>query len=130
MVSLPPMGVNQNPSPTQPSQVHRRTARIDPMSMAAVLFLLLLFTVSAATCDSTDGLKRIEGQVEQALGPPFGLPESLTIRDNNDRIWEFSIEPTVTFTTSHLLQHKARFEKVVVYYRETAEGLSAVRLTD
>ena len=97
---------------------------------AVLLLLLLLFTLSAATCDNTDSLKRIEGQVEQALGPPFGLPESLTVRDNNDRIWEVTIEPTVTFTTSHLLQHKARFEKVVVYYRDTPTGLSAVRLTD
>lgn len=100
------------------------------MSRAALFLLLLLFIVSAATCDNTEGLKRIEGQVEQALGPPFGLPESLTVRDNGGRLWEFAIEPTVTFTTSHLLQHKARFEKVVVYYRETPTGLSAVRLTD
>ncbi len=92
--------------------------------------LALLLMLSATACDNCDGLKRIEGQVEQALGPPFGLPESLTVRDNNGRIWEFTIEPTVTFSTSHLLQHKARFEKVVVCYREAAEGLSAVRLTD
>ena len=92
--------------------------------------LVILMAVFGATCDSSDGLKRIDGQVEEALGPPFGLPEHLSIRDNDGQTWEFAIEPTVTFTTSHLLQHKARFEKVVVYYRETAEGLSAVRLTD
>ena len=91
--------------------------------------LVLLLAVFAATCDS-DGLKRIDGQVEEAIGPPFGLPEYLRIRDSEDRIWEFMIEPTVTFSTSHLMQHKIRFEKVSVYYRETQEGLSAVRLTD
>ena len=100
------------------------------MLRAAVFSLVLLLAVSTAACDSNDGLKRMEGQVEKASGPPFGLPEHLSVRDNTGRIWEFAIEPTVTFTTSHLLQHKARFEKVVVSYRETASGLSAVRLTD
>ncbi len=84
----------------------------------------------AATCDNSDGLKRVEGQVEEALGPPFGLPEYLSIRDTSGRTWEFAIESSVTFSTSHLLQHKARFERVVVYYQETTEGLTAVRLTD
>ena len=99
------------------------------MWRASLLSLVLVLAVFAATCDS-DGLKRIDGQVEEAIGPPFGLPEYLSIRDSEGRTWEFAIEPTVTFSTSHLLQHKARFEKVVVYYRETEDGLSAVRLTD
>ena len=59
------------------------------MWRASLLSLVLLLAVFAATCDS-DGLKRIDGQV----------------------------------------QHKIRFEKVSVYYRETQEGLSAVRVTD
>ena len=100
------------------------------MWRVAVLSLLLLTTIFAATCDSSEELKRVDGQVEGAQGPPFGLPEYLSIRDKEGRTWEFAIEPTVTFNTSHLLQHKARYEKVSVYYRETAEGLSAVRLTD
>ena len=99
------------------------------MWRALLLSLVLLLAVFAATCDS-DGLKRIDGQVEEAIGPPFGLPEYLQVRDHEGRTWEFAIEPTVTFSTSHLLQHKARFEKVTVYYRETEEGLSAVRVTD
>ena len=98
--------------------------------MVSLVFLLALLTLFAATCDSSDNLKRVDGQVEEALGPPFGLPEYLEVRDEDGLIWEFAIEPTVTFSTSHLLQHKARFEKVSVYYRETPAGLSAVRITD
>ncbi len=98
--------------------------------MVSLVFLLTLLTLFAATCNSSDNLKRVDGQVEEALGPPFGLPEYLKVRDKNGRTWEFSIEPTVTFNTSHLLQHKTRFEKVSVYYRETPAGLSAVRVTD
>ena len=95
-----------------------------------MLSLALLLISWGISCDA-DGLKRIDGQVEEAIGPPFGLPEYLSIRDEGGAIWEFAIEPTVTFTTSHLLQHKARFEKVTVYYRHTeAGGLSAVRMSD
>ena len=99
------------------------------MWRASLLSLVLLVAVFAATCES-DGLKRIDGQVEEAIGPPFGLPRVPASPRQRRRTWEFAIEPTVTFSTSHLLQHKARFEKVTVYYRETEEGLSAVRLTD
>ena len=129
MVSPAPMSVNRTMS-AHAFQPSAAPARIGRMWRASVLLVALLLTVFAATCDSSDGLQRIEGQVEEALGPPFGLPEYLRVIDEGGRQWDFTIEPTVTFSTSHLLQHKARYEKVVVYYRETEEGLSAVRLTD
>ena len=99
-----------------------------------MLLALLLGFLMAASCGGAsaeaDALKRVDGLVEEARGKPFGLPDYLRVRDGDGQDWEFSIEATVTFTTSHLQQHKARYEKVSVYYRETANGLSAVRLTD
>ena len=72
----------------------------------------------------------MHGLVEDVIGPPFGVPEYLRIRDDSGQEWEFSVEGTVTFSTSHLQQHKTRLEKVTVYFRTTSEGLSAVDVTD
>ena len=104
------------------------------LGVVALLLGLSLVTYCGGqpgpSTDATEGLQQVHGLVEEVQGPPFGLPEYLRVRDDSGQQWEFAVEGTVTFTTSHLQQHKTRLEKVSVHFRTTAEGLSAVDVTD
>ena len=55
---------------------------------------------------------------------------SLNIRDEAGRLWAFKAEGFVGFSPSHLREHQAFGHPVTVRYRETADGLVAVSITD
>lgn len=62
--------------------------------------------------------------------------ESVSLRDGQDRMWTFQVSPEVATnpvepqSASHLRQHMFLGERMRVYYRETPEGLLAVRIVD
>ena len=56
--------------------------------------------------------------------------DSLTIRDEEGRLWSFKVEGQLGFTPSHLREHQVLAQPVIVRYRETPDGLVALDLTD
>ena len=55
---------------------------------------------------------------------------SITIRDENGNLVVFRSEGFVGFTPSHLREHQALGIPVTVHFKETSEGLLAVRIID
>ena len=73
---------------------------------------------------------QVHGLVVDVQGLPFGVPDVLTIRDDEGRVWEFTAEGSVAFTTSHLDQHRTLRLPVTISYRVTPDGLVAESIAD
>ena len=72
----------------------------------------------------------VRGLVMEVQGESVTSLVSLTIRDEAGRLWTFDAEGFVGFTPSHLREHQALALPVTVQYRETADGLLALSVTD
>ena len=55
---------------------------------------------------------------------------SLTIRDEPGDLWTLTAEGFVGMTPSHLREHQLLGQPVSVSYKETPDGLVAIRITD
>ena len=64
------------------------------------------------------------------------ITDGLTLRDEAGNVWEFDVSPEVLNndeepqTASHLRQHMALVDPVIVRYRSTDTGPIAVRVSD
>ena len=76
------------------------------------------------------------GVLLEVVGAGFGAPERIILLDDEGRTWEFRVDPEVATnreqpqSAGHLRQHMAFVDPVLVRYRETPEGLVAVRILD
>lgn len=95
----------------------------------AVMALLAASMVLAAACESS-GTSEVRGQVVEVVPRSFSELESLTIRDEEGRLYTFETEGFVGFTPSHVREHQFLGQSLLVIY-ETREGvLVALRLED
>ena len=78
----------------------------------------------------SDTLAQVKGMVTEVRGFPFRTPEHLVLRDDEGTLWEFSVDSEVNFNTSHIKEHMNRVLPVIVFFEDTADGLTAVRVTD
>ncbi len=101
-------------------------ASLTKMTLAAMLGAALL--VIAAGCGG--GEKQVTGLVLEALERNFSEIESLRVRDDDGRVWEFSTEGAVGASAAHLRQHQLAGERVVVTYREDGGRLIAIDVKD
>jgi len=99
---------------------------IPKMAMAVLSGTALL--VIATGCGG--GEKQVTGLVLEALERNFSEIESLRVRDDDGRVWEFSTEGAVGASAAHLRQHQLAAERVVVTYREDGGRLIAIDVKD
>ncbi len=96
------------------------------MVLAAMLGAALL--VIAAGCGG--GEKQVTGLVLEAVERNFSEIESLRVRDDDGRTWEFLTDGPVGASAAHLRQHQLAGERVIVTYREDGGRLIAVDVKD
>ncbi len=96
------------------------------MVLAALLVAALL--VIAAGCGG--GEKQVTGLVLAAVERNFSEIESLRLRDDAGRTWEFFTDGPVGASAAHLRQHQLAGERVIVTYREDGGRLIAVDVKD
>ena len=87
-------------------------------------------TGEAGTADLAGVVMEVRGLVVDVQADSLAVLDSLAIRDEADKLWTFTSEGFVGFTPSHLREHQVLALPVTVSYRETADGLVAVSVTD
>jgi len=81
-------------------------------------------------------LSTVRGVLLEVRASSRVLPEGLVLRDNDGQVWDFRVDPEVASnreepqTAGHLRQHMALVEPVIIRYRQTPDGLLAVRVAD
>ena len=100
----------------------RRAVGKRALTVVAALLLIL------AACGS--GEKQVSGLVLEAVERSLTEIESLRLRDDDGRVWEFSTLGPVGTTAAHLRQHQLGGERVRVIYREMDGRLIAVEVGD
>ena len=83
--------------------------------ITAVSLALLLI---AADCGGDSGEKVVVGRVVDAIARDIVEIESLTVRDADSQIWEFTTIGPVGISVGHLRQHQALGAKIEVTYRK------------
>ena len=94
------------------------------MAVAVATALLLI----AGACGGGD--KQVTGLVLEVAGRDVIEIESLRLRDDDGRVWEFATEGPVGLSAAHLRQHQLAGEKVVVTYRAKDGRLIASDIRD
>ena len=98
--------------------------------LAGVLLIALLVpALAACSGESDDGLK-VTGQVVSVTPRTIAEFETLVIEDEDGKLWEFEGGLFSGFTPSHLDEHKALQEPVIVWYEQTGESLRVTRIED
>lgn len=100
---------------------------VDKLALTAVVGVALL--LAAAACGG-GGEKQVTGLVVEAVERSLTEIESLRLRDDDGRVWEFSTRGPVGTTAAHLRQHQLAGERVVVKYREVGGRLIAFEVKD
>ena len=97
------------------------------MAVASILAAM----VAAGTCGGSD-IDQIDGLVIEVKAQTILTLASLTIQDETGRLWTLLTftQGFVGFTPSHLREHQALGQRVTVLYRDTPDGLIAVRIID
>jgi hypothetical protein len=78
----------------------------------------------------------VQGVLLEVRASSRVLPDALVLRDADGQIWDFRVDPEVANnreepqTAGHLRQHMALVEPVLIRYRQTSQGLLAVRVAD
>ena len=72
----------------------------------------------------------VHGLVVEVAAKSLTDLASLTVRDEMGSLWIFTAEGFVGMTPSHLTEHRLLGEPVTVSYKETPDGLVALRITD
>ena len=70
------------------------------------------------------------GLVLEAVERSLSEIESLRLRDDDGRVWEFSTRGTVGTSAAHLRQHQVAGQRVIVKYREVGGRLIAFEVKD
>ena len=100
-----------------------KTLRMAPAVVATALLLI------AAACGG-GGDKQVTGLVLEVVGRGLTEIESIRLRDDDGRVWEFSTDGPVGTNAAHLRQHQLAGERVSVTYREEGGRLIAVAVGD
>ena len=95
---------------------------------ASLVVLVMALLLAAVACGG--GEKRVTGRVLEAVERSLTEIESLRLRDDDGRVWEFSTQGPVGISAAHLRQHQLAGEKVVVRYREADGRLIAFDVKD
>ena len=99
-----------------------KTLRMASAALAAALLLI------AAACGGGD--QQVTGLVLEVVGRGLAEIESIRLRDDDGRVWEFSTDGPVGTNAAHLRQHQLAGERVSVTYREEGGRLIAVAVGD
>ncbi len=105
------------------------------------ILVIALLHLPAAACggeeigpDGTGGgptVATVRGQVLEVEAASLTELASLTVQDDEGRLWSFTAEDFVGFTPAHLREHQAFGQAVSVHYTETEDGvLLVVEVTD
>ena len=94
----------------------------------AVLALATVLALVAVGCSGPD---QVRGQVVNVVGRSINEVESLRIRDDAGRIWDFTgAQGFIGFTPSHVKEHQLQGLSVLVSYVREGDALVAVHLAD
>lgn len=97
--------------------------------------LLVLFVALGFACRGPE-VQEVRGVLVGVQSTQLVHAEAITLRDGGGVTWTFTVSPEVAdngehpTTASHLRQHMAGADPVIVRYRETPEGIMAVRILD
>ncbi len=95
---------------------------------ASLVVLAMAFLLAAVACGGGD--KQVTGRVLEAVERSLTEIESLRLRDDDGRVWEFSTQGPVGTTAAHLRQHQIAGERIVVRYREVGGRFIAFEVKD
>jgi hypothetical protein len=94
--------------------------------ISASVALLLV----AAACGGDSGEKVVTGRVVDAITRDIVELESLTVRDSDSQIWEFTTTGPIGMSMGHLRQHQALAAKIQVTYTKVGDLLIASNIQD
>jgi hypothetical protein len=111
---------------------------MNPRRLLLALFFAagLVAVVVGGYALSRPQLRMVHGALVDVQATSIVYAESISLRDGDGRVWTFQVSPEVAThpdepqSASHLRQHLFLGEWLRVYYRETPEGLLAVRISD
>ena len=101
--------------------------RISKLALAVSVVAVLL--LAAAACGGGGG-NQVTGLVLETVDRSLTEVESLRLRDDEGRVWEFFTQGPVGTTGAHLRQHQLAGEKVRVTYRDEGGRLIASNVRD
>jgi hypothetical protein len=114
-----------------------RVARTALLIAAALATLVALVIVFVAVCSSIrPPVRTVRGVLMDVRASSLVHAESVTLRDEDGRVWTFRVDPEVVTnpeepqSASHLRQHMVLGEPMLVRYRETSGGPLALRILD
>ncbi|MBC8280180.1 MAG: hypothetical protein H8E48_05280 [Chloroflexi bacterium] len=84
----------------------------------------------AVACGDDSSEKVVTGRVVDAIARDIVELESLTVRDADSQIWEFTTTGPVGMSIGHLRQHQALGAKIQVTYRKIGGQLIASDIQD
>ena len=102
------------------------------LALGIGLLLLLTMGLGVACSSSRDKVETVRGLVVDVKAVSITEMESLTVRDEDGRVWRFTAEGFTDpiFTPSHLRQHGITGEMVTIYFKKRGDELIIVRVTD
>ena len=100
--------------------------------------MVVLTLAAGAYAMRSPQLRDVHGVLVDVQARSIVHAERISLRDGQDQIWMFQVSPEVASdpnepqSASHLRQHMLFLfgERMRVYYRETPDGLLAVRIID
>lgn len=101
---------------------------IEKLALTALAGMALLFV--AAACAGGGGEQQVTGLVLEAVERGLTEIESLRLRDDDGRVWEFSTQGPVGTSAAHLRQHQVGGERVTVTYVEESGRFVALDVAD
>ena len=108
----------------------RQLGRPARRSVWAVLVLAAALALALAGC-SGQPREQVRGHVVDVAVRNFTEVESLRIRDEAGKIWDFKgAEGFIGFTPSHVKEHQLQGLSVLVSYVREGDALVAVHLAD
>jgi len=99
--------------------------KITLLALASVTILLI-----AVACGDDSGEQVVVGRVVDAIARDIVEIESLTVRDADSQIWEFTTNGPVGISVGHLRQHQALGAKIEVTYRKIGGQFIAFDVRD
>ena len=98
----------------------------------AVLALATALVLAGTGCSGPEQAReQVRGQVVDVVIRNFTEVESLSIRDDSGKIWDFKgAQGFIGFTPSHVKEHQIQGLSVLVSYVREGDGLVAVHLAD
>ncbi len=104
---------------------------------AVILASATVVVIISVTWSATrPPLHSVRGALLDVRSSSIVQAEQITLRDEQGQGWTFRVAPEAMSnpehpqSASHLRQHMVMAEPMMVYYRETREGLVAYRIVD